>query len=95
MTKWPVLSLMYSTCTAEIGITDSPSEFESSIIKEYPSLQAYINKSSNTLFELSGNITQLVANQTSFTFLSSNGDLGSWGDPRYESCLGRGVSEDR
>lgn len=39
--------------------------------------------------------TQIVANQTSFTALSSTGEVYTWGDPRYESILGRDVSPEQ
>ncbi|KAI0996945.1 hypothetical protein K3495_g11236 [Podosphaera aphanis] len=37
-------------------------------------------------------ISSVVANQTSFTALSSTGQTWTWGDERYPSCLGRNIS---
>jgi len=34
----------------------------------------------------------IVANHTGFTALSSTGKVYTWGDPRYEACLGREIS---
>lgn len=41
------------------------------------------------------NITCVVANQTSFTALSSTGDVWTWGDSRCCACLGREIQDDR
>ena len=38
---------------------------------------------------------QIAANQTTFTALSRTGQVWTWGDGRYESCLGREVYDER
>ena len=37
---------------------------------------------------------QFLANHSSFTLLSTSGDLYTWGDPRFQQCLGRDVSNE-
>ncbi|KAF2497668.1 RCC1/BLIP-II [Lophium mytilinum] len=37
---------------------------------------------------------QLEAGATFFTLLLDNGEVFTWGDPRYPQCLGRGVDKD-
>lgn len=38
---------------------------------------------------------QIVANQTGFTAVSSTGKVYTWGDGRYEACLGREITDGR
>ncbi|KAF2808718.1 RCC1/BLIP-II [Mytilinidion resinicola] len=38
--------------------------------------------------------TQLEAGATFFTLLLDNGEVFTWGDPRYPQCLGRTVDDD-
>jgi alpha-tubulin suppressor-like RCC1 family protein len=66
----------------------------SKTLSQYRSLQAYIEKAGQKLgyFE---DIKQIVANQTSFAALSSDGKVWTWGDERYTSCLGREVTDTR
>jgi hypothetical protein len=36
-----------------------------------------------------GKLKQVVAGRTTFTALSAEGDVWTWGDIRYQACLGR------
>lgn len=38
---------------------------------------------------------QVVAYETGFAALTSQGHVWTWGDERYQPCLGREVTEDR
>jgi len=39
-------------------------------------------------------IMQLVANETSFTALTVDQNVKTWGDARFPACLGRDISTD-
>ena len=60
-------------------------------IKEYNSLKSYIEADGRQLGDFK-QFEQITANQTTFTVLSMAGNVWTWGDGRYESCLGREVS---
>ncbi len=60
-------------------------------IKEYNSLKFYLEADGRQLGDFE-QFKQITANQTTFTVLSSKGNVWTWGDGRYESCLGREVS---
>ncbi|KAL3422425.1 hypothetical protein PVAG01_06581 [Phlyctema vagabunda] len=62
-------------------------------IAQYDSLQAYLVEDGHVLEE-DADIAAIAANQTTFTALSKDGTVLTWGDSRYEACLGRDVSED-
>jgi len=66
-------------------------EFTPENINQYNSLR-HIPKKKEDAFEELETIKQLVASETSFTALSSTGKVYTWGDARYEACLGREVT---
>jgi len=68
-------------------------EIGSKYIKQYDSIQAYLSNDGDDLGYFDEMI-QLVANQTTFTALSKKGKVYTWGDGRYESCLGRECSDE-
>lgn len=55
---------------------------------EYHSLDDYLRRKGHE-FDGLENMKQIAANQTSFTTLSTTGQVYTWGDTRYEACLGR------
>jgi alpha-tubulin suppressor-like RCC1 family protein len=63
-------------------------------ITEYDSLPAFVRKDGHS-FDGVEEIRQIVANQTGFSALSTNGTVYTWGDGRYEACLGREVTDER
>jgi len=63
-------------------------------IDQYNSLQEFFQGNPSQNLGHFENIIQLVANQTTFTALSKSGQVWTWGDGRYEACLGREVSND-
>ena len=65
------------------------------LLHHSPSLNALLNKHDHESFALKEELTQLVAYDTGFVALSSNGQVWTWGDERYVSCLGRETSEER
>jgi hypothetical protein len=69
-------------------------EVSSGTLTQYNSLQDYLERNGDTLGEFN-DICQLVANQTSFTALLKSGQVLTWGDERYETCLGREVIDER
>jgi alpha-tubulin suppressor-like RCC1 family protein len=69
-------------------------EVTSENVSQYASLHAYIEKQ-GTVFEGLEEIKQIAANQTTFTALSVNGTVYTWGDGRYEACLGREITDER
>ena len=71
-----------------------PAEIRGSSIIEYSSRTAYIKDEGQHQGEFE-HFEQIAANQTSFTALSKSGEVWTWGDGRYESCLGREVLERR
>ncbi|RDW62775.1 hypothetical protein BP5796_11077 [Coleophoma crateriformis] len=67
--------------------------YENGTLKQYDSMQAYLSKDSVEIGACK-DVISLVANQTSFTALTSNGEVWTWGDARYEACLGREVCDE-
>ncbi|TQS34779.1 hypothetical protein Golomagni_04827 [Golovinomyces magnicellulatus] len=63
---------------------------ENGALRLFDSLQNFRN-GIGKLIENCQKFTHVVANQTSFTALSSRGDVWTWGDPRYSACLGREI----
>jgi hypothetical protein len=70
------------------------SEFNQEEIKQYDSITDYRRGICRRYggFE---EFNQIAANQTSFTALSSAGKVYTWGDARYEACLGRDVTDEK
>jgi alpha-tubulin suppressor-like RCC1 family protein len=68
-------------------------EFTSHGITQYDSLQAFAAKHS-AFSESLADIKQIASNQTGFTALSSSGTVYTWGDGRYEACLGREITDE-
>ncbi|KAH8687857.1 regulator of chromosome condensation 1/beta-lactamase-inhibitor protein II [Tricladium varicosporioides] len=60
----------------------------------YASLHEYQARKHQTSVK-SSIIKQVVANRTSFHALTMNGSVISWGDPRYEACMGRSQGDGR
>ena len=69
-------------------------ELDQGAVKQYQALREYQQGNYLSLGEI-GNIKQITANQTSFTALSTTGSVYTWGDPRYEACLGRDATEEK
>jgi alpha-tubulin suppressor-like RCC1 family protein len=63
-------------------------------IKQYNSLQEHIEQKPGQNLGHFEDIIQLEANQTTFTALTQSGQVWTWGDGRYEACLGREVSDE-
>jgi alpha-tubulin suppressor-like RCC1 family protein len=73
---------------------NSPLEVDTESIRQYTSLEAYLKGDGEDFGQLK-EILQIVANQTAFTALSRAGRVWTWGDVRFEACLGREVSCER
>lgn len=58
---------------------------------EYKSLDAYRDTLGHYLGDFE-DFEQIAANKTTFTALSKAGKVWTWGDGRYEACLGREIS---
>jgi len=71
-----------------------PAEVQGKSIKEYLTLQSFTDGDGQLLGDFEY-FEQIAANQTAFTALSKAGEVWTWGDGRYESCLGRQVSEEK
>lgn len=63
-------------------------------ICQYNSLEDFFQGKPSQNLGRFENIIQLLANQTTFTALSKAGQVWTWGDGRYEACLGREVSDE-
>ncbi|APA16201.1 hypothetical protein SS1G_10387 [Sclerotinia sclerotiorum 1980 UF-70] len=59
---------------------------------QYPSLHNYLTRNNPDFVLPLPHITQLVSNSTTFSALTSKGNVYTWGDERYPSCLGREIS---
>jgi hypothetical protein len=94
MIKYQVLYLLCFPPSVKSVEPNSPPEVISETIKQYPSIQAYQKGDGENLGQLK-ETSQIVANQTAFTALSRAGTVWTWGDVRYEACLGREVSVER
>ncbi|KAF8856482.1 RCC1/BLIP-II [Acephala macrosclerotiorum] len=71
-----------------------PTEAKSSVLKQYNSFKSYLKNDGEKLRNyMYGGTMQIVANQCTFTALTSGGEVWTWGDGRYEACLGREVSD--
>ncbi|KHJ36254.1 putative serine threonine-protein kinase nek9 [Erysiphe necator] len=81
-----------SSCIALAG-NDKVAVIEDQSLKLYNSFHDYKIKNGIDA-NICQNIIQVVANQTSFTALSSTGDVWTWGDPRYFACLGRDIQDE-
>ena len=68
-------------------------EISSGSINEYKSFQHFLQKD-KVSFGPHGDLKQIVANNTSFTVLSGEGEVWTWGDARYGSFIGRGGSDE-
>lgn len=79
--------------TAVTG-NDKVAQFIRDEIRQYDSLEKY-RQGIHHKFGGLENFQQITANQTSFTALSSTGKIYTWGDLRYEACLGREVSNEK
>ncbi|PSS20506.1 hypothetical protein M430DRAFT_27546 [Amorphotheca resinae ATCC 22711] len=72
-------------------------DITSGFIKQYDLLEydwfpSYLEKDGKVFEELDGTVTQIVANRTTFTALTSTGNVYTWGDEMYKERLGREVS---
>ncbi|RKF76327.1 putative serine threonine-protein kinase nek9 [Golovinomyces cichoracearum] len=63
---------------------------ENGALRTFDSLQNF-RSGNGKLIENCQEFTHVVANQTSFTALSSTGEVWTWGDSRYSACLGREI----
>ncbi|KAF7953013.1 hypothetical protein EAE96_006235 [Botrytis aclada] len=68
---------------------DKIAAFTPTTLTQYPSLPAYVSQASPDFTFPLPHITQLVSNTTTFTTLTQEGNVYTWGDERYPSCLGR------
>ncbi|KUJ18274.1 RCC1/BLIP-II protein [Mollisia scopiformis] len=71
-----------------------PINANESVLKQYKSFDSYLNDHGEKLRQCGGSL-QVVANQCTFTLLTSDGQVWTWGDGRYEACLGREISDER
>ena len=69
-------------------------EFKGNIIRQYQSLKDY-REGHYEAFAGLGQISQIEANQTGFTALTSTGQVYTWGDERYGECLGREITKEK
>ena len=69
-------------------------EINGSKVIEYKSLDPYRDSLGDNFGDFE-DFEQIVANETTFTALSKAGKVWTWGDGRYEACLGREVSKER
>jgi alpha-tubulin suppressor-like RCC1 family protein len=74
-----------------IAANDKIVGVQGSRIKEFSSPKSYLEHEGIVLEDLE-DIIQITANQATFTALSRAGQVWSWGDNRYEACLGREVT---
>ncbi|KAF7927086.1 hypothetical protein EAE99_005417 [Botrytis elliptica] len=68
---------------------DKIAAFTPTTLIQYPSLSAYLSQANPDFTFPIPHITQLVSNTTTFTALTQEGNVYTWGDERYPSCLGR------
>ena len=83
-----------SSKTSNLLLTNHYADFSYTTITQYDSHEQYLEGDGKT-FEFPSSIRQVVANQTSFTALSSSGQVYTWGDQRYGACLGREITEEK
>ena len=97
MINWQVgYSLTVSPMVSPLSVceVDYGSESNHRELKQYDSIEAYREGHCRS-FGGFDEIKQIAANQTSFTALTSEGQVYTWGDARYEACLGRAVADGR
>jgi hypothetical protein len=58
-------------------------------VSQYASYQAAQNRSNGTAHPEVQTALQVVSYETGFAALTSDGNVWTWGDPRYPDCLGR------
>ncbi|TGO23885.1 hypothetical protein BPAE_0118g00120 [Botrytis paeoniae] len=68
---------------------DKIAAFTLATLIQYPSLSTYLSQVNPDFTFPLPHITQLVSNTTTFTALTQEGNVYTWGDERYPSCLGR------
>lgn len=90
------VSFLDDSAIGNIGRPDTlvQTDANTSILKQYDSFDSYIKNNGEELPHI-GEIKQVVANQSTFTALSNAGEVWTWGDGRYEACLGREVSDEK
>lgn len=69
-------------------------EMNPNTLKQYNCFDSYLRNDGEVLRDLKES-RQIVANQTTFTALLGDGEVWTWGDGRYEACLGREVSKEK
>jgi len=86
--------LVYDFIFVEYRLLIDPAEIQGKLIIEYPTLQSFTEGNGQLLGDFE-DFERIEANQTTFTALSKPRGVWTWGDGRYESCLGREVLEER
>ncbi|KAF7874035.1 hypothetical protein EAF04_002707 [Stromatinia cepivora] len=71
---------------------DKIAEFTPKNLVQYPSLPSYLSRRNPDFTFPLPHITQLVSNTTTFSALTREGNVYTWGDERYPTCLGREIS---
>lgn len=73
---------------------DQSLELKDNAIQQYDDFSSYVEDDGHSLGKVE-EFKQIVASQTTFTTISKTGEVWTWGDARYEPCLGREVSDER
>ncbi|RDL39007.1 uncharacterized protein BP5553_03347 [Venustampulla echinocandica] len=60
-----------------------------STVNTHRSIQAYLENIALYSTNVGGAVKEIVANRTAFHALTREGDVVSWGDPRFQAALGR------
>ena len=78
-------------------VTHTPSVYddEASSILQSPSMEDLVFRAETTTFAGFPRISQIVAYETGFAALGSDGRVWTWGDDRYPACLGRDVTAEK
>ncbi|KAE9375386.1 RCC1/BLIP-II [Stipitochalara longipes BDJ] len=76
-----------------IAGNEKVAEVQGKSIKEYRCLKLFRDDDGHHLGQFEY-FDQIDANQIAFTALSNTGKVWTWGDGRYESCLGREISKE-
>ncbi|KAJ8062529.1 hypothetical protein OCU04_009057 [Sclerotinia nivalis] len=71
---------------------DKIAEFTPTNLIQYPSLTSYLTRSNPNFVLPLPHITQLVSNTTTFSALTQEGNIYTWGDERYPCCVGREIN---
>ncbi|KAI9644172.1 hypothetical protein NHQ30_007525 [Ciborinia camelliae] len=66
--------------------------FTPTTLTQYPSLPTYLSRANPDFVLPLPHITQIVSNTTTFTALTREGSVYTWGDERYPTCLGREIT---